>query len=328
MHVVYDTRTVSPLERYECYREGAAAELAPVAVDGGPLPDLLAVMSMFEVGDFTLEVVTWKATTPVVARRTEHLIRAGDPECYRIVMTVNAGFRMEQAGHRVLIRERDIGLVDLSVPWEAIHPERTFMRVIMLTFPRALVPLAGRSVRSLLGTTVPRGSLGRSLIAQALVELATTEAAESTELARPDVLQECSVGLIRHWLGQPAGISPQTRRLLDLARIRAIIRRHLHHPTLDPGEIANAAHISPRYLHRIFQDAELPLMQLVKRMRLEECHRSVQDPALLNTPIKDISSRYGYRRPDQFARDFKQLYGTSARDLRRLANNQLAADGI
>ena len=116
----------------------------------------------------------------------------------------------------MLIREQDIGLFHLSLPWQATHPVGTLMRVIMLTFPRALVPVAGRSVRSLVGTTVPRRLPGRSLIAQTLIELTTTEAEERTELALPDVLQECTVGLIRRWLGQPAGISPRTRRLLHL----------------------------------------------------------------------------------------------------------------
>lgn len=325
MYVQYDTRKVHPLDRYEHYRAGAANERAPVMIDGGPLPDMLAVLSMIQVGDFTIELVTTAAAEPVVARRTKRLIRAGDPECYRILVTVNGGRLVEHAGKQMVIRERDISLCDLSLPWQSTHPVGTLMRVIMLTFPRALVPIADSSVRPLLGTTVPRGLPGRSLIAQTLIELTTTEAEERTELASPDVLQECTVGLIRHWLGQPTGISPQTRRLLHRARIRAIIRRHLDNPMLDPEGIANAAHISPRYLHKIFQDTELPLMQLVKRMRLEECHRRLQDPALLNTPIKDIISGYGYRRQDQFARDFRQLYEASPRDLRRLANQQLAS---
>lgn len=324
MDVLYDTRKVRPLDRYEHYRAGAATESAPVAVDEPPWPDLLAVMSMIQVGDFMIEKVTARATAPVVARRTEHLIRASDPECYRILVTVKGGREVEHAGHQVLIRERDISLCDMSLPWRSTRPAGTLMQVIMLTFPRALVPLAGRSIRPLLGTTVPRSSSMRSLVAQTLIALTNDEAEESTELATPDLLQECMVGFIRHWLGQPAGISPQIRQLLHLTHIRAIIRQHLHDPALDPDQIANAAHISPRYVHRIFQDAELPLMQLVKRMRLEACHRKLQDPSQFGTPIKGIIAGYGYRRSDQFARDFKQLYGTSARDVRRLANQRLA----
>jgi AraC-like DNA-binding protein len=105
-----------------------------------------------------------------------------------------------------------------------------------------------------------------------------------------------------------------------MALIRAIIRRHLGNPMLDPNGIADAANISPRYLHQLFQGAELTPMQLLKRLRLQEYHRCLQDPALAMTPLKDVIAAHGYLRLDQFARDFKQLFGVSATQLRRLAS--------
>jgi AraC-like DNA-binding protein len=195
------------------------------------------------------------------------------------------------------------------------------MRVVMLTFPRALMPITRATVRPLVGTAMPRSLPGRGLIAQFLIELTdTAEPAGDPDLA--EVLHECTAGLIRQRLGQPNGITPRTRQLLHMARIRDIIRRHLGNPELDPDQIAKAANISPRYLHKIFQDAELTPMQLLKRLRLEECRRSLQGPMLTTTPIKDIISAHGYRRPDQFARDFKQHFGVSAKQVRRLASQR------
>ena len=63
-------------------------------------------------------------------------------------------------------------------------------------------------------------------------------------------------------------------------------------------------------------------MHLLKQLRLQECHRNLQDPARARTPIKDIIAKHGYLRPDQFARDFKQLFGVSATQVRRLANQR------
>jgi AraC-like DNA-binding protein len=91
---------------------------------------------------------------------------------------------------------------------------------------------------------------------------------------------------------------------------------------LDPNGIAEAAHISPRYLHQLFQGAELTPMQLLKQLRLQECNRKLQDPALAMTPIKDVIAAHGYVRSDQFARDFKQQFGVSARQIRRLTSQQ------
>jgi AraC-like DNA-binding protein len=325
MYVLYDTTTVHPLDRYDHYRAGAATELAPVAVHGRSSGRLLATMSVVQVGDFEIETITWAADSEVVARRTERLIRARDPECYRILLSVDGGLRMEQAGNQVDFRARDIALYDLSHPWQSTHPMGPVsMRVVMLSFPRALVPIAHATVRPLVGTVMPRSLPGRSLIAQFLIGL--TDAAITEEQAGgpglAEVLHECTVGLIRQRLGQPDGITPGTRRLLRMARIRDIIRQHLGNPELDPDRIAQAANISPRYLHKIFEEAELTPMQLLKRMRLEECLRSLQDPALIMTPIRDVVAAHGYLRPDQFARDFKQLFGVSAKQVRRLASQQ------
>jgi AraC-like DNA-binding protein len=327
MHMLYDTRTVHPLDRYEYARAGTASELAPVAIHGRAPVDLLAAMSVAQVGDFKIETATWAADSEIVARRTDRLIRACDPQCYRIYLSVNGGVRMEQADSQIPFHARDIALYDLSRPWQTTHTTGPVpMQVVMLTFPRALVPIARDTVRPLVGTAMPRKLPGRRLIAQFLIGLtdpaATVDPADDPGLA--DVLRECAVGLIRQRLGQPNGITPRTRQLLHIARIRDIIRQHLGDPALDPDRIAKAAHISPRYLHRIFQDAELTPMQLLKRLRLQECRRSLQDPALTIMPIKEVMRAYGYVRLDQFARDFKQLFGVSAKQVRSLAGQRPA----
>jgi AraC-like DNA-binding protein len=320
MDVLYDTRTIHLLDRYDYFRAGAGIELAPLAVQGRAPGRLLAVMSVAQIGDFEIEVLAWSADSEIATRRTERLIRTCDPECYRIFLSVSGEIRMEQAGHQADLRARDIGLYDVSRPWQTT-PSSGSMRLVMLTFPRALVPIASASIRPLIGTLLPRSMPGRSLIAQLLIEL--TDTAELT--ADPDlaqVLYECTVGLIRQRLGQPNGITPHTRQLLHRARIRDIIRRHLSNPKLDPNRIADAANISPRYLHQLFEGADLTPMQLLKRLRLQQCHRHLQDPALATVPIKDVIAAHGYLRPDQFARDFKHHFGVSPTQIRRLASQR------
>jgi AraC-like DNA-binding protein len=321
MHTLYDTRTVHPLDRYEYYREVAASELVPVSIHGRPPSQLLAMMSGTKIGDFTLEVITWAADGEAMRQRTERLIRASDPESYRLFLSATPGVRTEQEDHQVELRARDIVLYDLSRPSQTTHPTTPAqMQVVMLTFPRALVPIDPATVRPLIGTTMPRSLPGRSLIAQFLIDLTEPTATDAPGLA--DVLHECTVGLIRGQLGKPTGITSHTRRLLHQARINGIIRRHLDNPGLDPGEIAGQAHISPRYLHAIFQDANLTPMQLVKQLRLQQANQRLQDPTLASTPIKDIMSAVGYARADQFARDFRQIFGVSATEIRQLANQQ------
>jgi transcriptional regulator GlxA family with amidase domain len=58
-------------------------------------------------------------------------------------------------------------------------------------------------------------------------------------------------------------------------------------------------------------------MQVVKAARLEHCHRDLRNPALAATPVAEIAAARGYRRADQFARDFRDRYGVPATRVRR-----------
>jgi AraC-like DNA-binding protein len=178
-----------------------------------------------------------------------------------------------------------------------------------------LVPLDRATVRPLIGTLIPRSLPGRSLIAQFLIGLTEPGATDDPGLA--EVLRECTVGLIRQRLGEPTGITQHTRRVLHQSRINGIIRRNLDNPALDPDGIARKANISPRYLHAIFQGADLTPMQLLKRLRLDEAHRRLHDPTQAGTSIKDIMAAVGYVRADQFARDFRQQFGVTASEARQ-----------
>lgn len=319
MNVQYDTRKICPPERYEYFRAEVGAELVPVAVHGRVPGRLLAVQSVAEIGDFKIEAVTLAADSEIVSKRTERLIRTCDPECYRLFLKVNGKMRGEQAGNQMDFRARDIAFYDSSHPWQAeISMGPKAMRLVMLTFPRALVPIASAKVQPLIGTLIPRKMPGRDLLAEFLVEF--TDTAEMT--GDPDLaptLYEYTVGLLHQRLDHPNGITPHICRQLNRARIRDIIRRHLDNPMLDPNQIAHAANISPRYLHQIFHGAELTPMQLVKKLRLEECYRHLRDPAQATRPIKDIITAHGYTRPDQFARDFKKMFGVSPTQVRKLA---------
>jgi hypothetical protein len=62
-------------------------------------------------------------------------------------------------------------------------------------------------------------------------------------------------------------------------------------------------------------------MQLLKRLRLEQCHRGLQDPALATTPVKGvIATRLPPPRPVRPR--LKQLFGVSASQVRALARQR------
>lgn len=311
MRVLYDTRTVHPLDRFEHYRGGAACELAPVEVHGRAPGRLFATMSTGRIGDFELEELTWTADAAIVTRRTERLIRVSDPEQYRLLLPISGEILLDHAGERTRSGCGDVGLYDLSLPWEAVHlPKTGQLQVAMLTFPRALLPVDERAVQSIIGVKMRPPE--RGLMVQIFSGLAG--AAEPDDYA--GVLADCTVGLIRRQLGLPHESTSGTRRLVNLIKVREVIRANLHEPRLGPDGIAKGALMSPRYLHKLFQDTGVKPMELVKRMRMDEARRRLANPARRGVPIRQIAEDCGYVRPDRFARDFRQAFGVTPSDVR------------
>jgi AraC-like DNA-binding protein len=143
----------------------------------------------------------------------------------------------------------------------------------MLSIPRAHVQVPHALVRPLTGTLIPRSLPDRSLVAQFLIGLITPAApAPDPDLA--DVLRDSVTDLIRTRLGLSTGINPRT-------------------------------------LHSLCRRGGCTATQLIKQVRLQECHRDLRDPALATKPVGHIRAAHGYPRADQFARDFRQQFGLS-----------------
>jgi AraC-like DNA-binding protein len=316
MQVLYDTEDVSPVERFDYYQAGSARELAPVSVHGRVPGRLRAAMSIAEVGDIRLEHVTWSANTQLVTRRTERLIRAQDPECYRIFLCANGVMIGDQADNRVVLRTHDMTLFDLSRPCAATHgTDRGLLQAVMLSIPRAQVQVPHTLVRSLAGTLIPRSLPDRSLVAQFLMGL-ITPAAPTPDPDLADVLRDSVTDLIRTRLGLSTGINPRTRQALWMRHLNNLIRQGHCHPDFGVRHLARAAHISTRTLHSLCRRSGHTPTQLIKQVRLQECHRDLRDPALATKPVGHIRAAHGYPRADQFARDFRQQFGLAPSQIR------------
>lgn len=102
-------------------------------------------------------------------------------------------------------------------------------------------------------------------------------------------------------------------------RLHRFIQEHLGDPCLSPGAIAEAHHISIRYLHKLFAGGGMTVAGRIRELRLERCYRDLADPSQRDRPIHSIAARWGFTDKAHFSRLFRARYGIPPKEYRRKA---------
>ena len=101
-------------------------------------------------------------------------------------------------------------------------------------------------------------------------------------------------------------------------RVRYYVEDHLTEFDLGAARIAAAVGISPRYVHRLFEDDGETLGGFIQRRRLESCALALKDPAQHHRSVTEIAFAFGFCDPSFFCRSFKKRFSMTPRDYRVL----------
>jgi AraC-like DNA-binding protein len=274
-----------------------------------------------EVSDFGSVQAALLTTTPHLVQRTKKLIRRTDPEVFKLGCLIDGGAVVTQDEQQAELRAGDLALFDTSRPFQGRHaPDRATSRLLLLQFPRALLPLPTQEVRRLSCVRL-RGDRGVGALssqflrhlARRMDEFGPAEGARLSALTL-DVLATVLAGALDVETAVPA----DAKRTALAARIHAFIRDHLGDPGLTPDTIAAAHHISLRYLHKLFQTERHTVASWIRECRLQRCRRDLADPRLSTQPIGAIAARWGFAGSAHFSRAFRTAYGLSPREFRRV----------
>ena len=250
------------------------------------------------------------------ARWTARQIRRTDPDFCKVDILAAGRGVVAQDGREAHLRPGDLTFVDLSRPatW-SLSP----MRMVVVAFPRALLPLRPDQLASLTAVTIPgdhgTGALISTLARQLPHHLDDAGVTTSIRLGTA-VLDLLTVGMAAR-LDQAGAVPPETRQRALLRRIHAYIDERLDDPDLTPAQLAAVHHISLRYLHKLFHAQDATVAEWIRHRRLERCRRDLLDPAQVNRPVSAIAARWGLPNAAYFSRAFRAAYGTSPGEYRR-----------
>jgi AraC family transcriptional activator of tynA and feaB len=99
------------------------------------------------------------------------------------------------------------------------------------------------------------------------------------------------------------------------ARIRSYVLENLANPELDIARIAGAVGLSQRYLHQLFADEPMQLMQWIWSERLERCFKALAHREERDCSVSAVAYSWGFNDASHFSRAFRKRYGVCPRDI-------------
>ncbi|WP_031083348.1 helix-turn-helix domain-containing protein [Streptomyces sp. NRRL WC-3549] len=322
---VFDTREVPAADRFDYWREllgrTRASEMSsPYA------RDFRAEMRLMELGPVTV----WPTSVlPARYRQSPRRARRTDDGLYHLTLLLEGELTLEHSGGTDTFGPLDLHLVDDSLPYD-LRPSDggvgSPIRGVGVDFPKALLPLAPRRLRQVLGRGLPGHEGMGALLAGFLTGLEQQAGAlRPTDAPRlGGVVLDLVSALLAQAVDAESALPPENRSQVLLRQIYAFIRENLHDPELSPQTVAAAHHISLSQLHRVFEEHAQgeTVAASIRSRRLERARRDLEDPALRGEPVHGIAARWGFPRASGFSRAFRAAYGLSPREHRLRAQQQ------
>lgn len=325
MLTVLDTACLPPVERTAAWAEATERALVGTRFTFPDADRFGARIRAMPLGPAQMSTMSY---TRLVSYRSRRLIRASDPELYQVGVITEGEQAMEQAGNRVVLRPGDLVVYDSSRPFQACAQGPRGCASVVVQFPRRLLPLPDNAVAPLCGTVLDGTTGAAHVFRQAVLSLTAAErglGADDRHRLGATVIDLAAAALARYADRRPA-LRPDTVKALLYGEITATISRHLHDPGLKPPAIAALHSISPRHLHRVFQEHGTTVGAFVRAARIARCRRDLADTALHATPVSAIGARWGFASASDFTRAFKAATGMTPTDWRNASRTP--PDGV
>lgn len=251
--------------------------------------------------------------------RTADTIRASDPGFLKLGLQLHGYCVLTQDGREAALTPGDFALYDTRCQYQLAFD--TDFRTLVVMFPRDLLPLRQSELRQFTARRVSgRRGIG-ALIAPLLLNM--SEQMYHDELSANVELSSAVVNLLAaafsEQLGCATRVPAETHRTALVLRIKAFIDARLDDPQLSTSRIAEAHHISPRYLQKLFESEATTVTDWIRLRRLERCRNDLIDPRYTAVSIGAIAARWGLLDSSYFSRLFKATYGAAPREFRSLS---------
>jgi len=222
---------------------------------------------------------------------------------------------VRQNGREALLTPGTFALYDSTQPYSLTFDQRFHQLVIQM--PKNV--LLRHLIKPEKYTAIPMS--GHSGLGAVLSDFIFSLAREMNQIsAMPDELSENLLNMIALAFSSSVMLSQvgdhEIVRESRKRRIRQYIESNLYDPSLSNQQIADALHISIRYLHKLFDDEAETVHAMILNKRLERARELLNDSAFAAQSIGRIAMSTGFTSAAHFSSAFKKRYGICPSDIR------------
>jgi AraC-like DNA-binding protein len=315
MAILCDTATVPARDRAELWVEVVSELFVPlecVPHHGAAFHGRLRAGSLGPIRMCGMEV------GPHTVKRTPRLAANTQGDQYKLSLILGGAALIVQDAREAVLGPGDFAIYDCTRPYTFVANDP--FRMLACLVPRDIIGFSPARVSEITATRIPSGNgIGWAMVPflKRLADLAVRDEVPPDEHRVVESVVDLVGSLCATVMTEDACPHAQSRAELVL-RIRAYIDSHLGEPDLTPTRIAAAHFISKRYLHKLFEAEGVSVSRWIRERRLEHCRSALADPRWRDETVTSIGMRWGFTDPAHFSRLFRETYGCTPTEYRRL----------
>ncbi|RJL30010.1 helix-turn-helix domain-containing protein [Bailinhaonella thermotolerans] len=323
--LILDTDTLPPRERAEAFHHALTDDSVPNdIVHEEPGTGIRARLEVWRIGGLGLLEA---CSTGFELHRTERHVRRqrADP-VVSVSLQLSGVGRAEVAGRRMTFGPDDITIFHELAPRVYGWSGSGSSKAMVIGMDRVGMPVEAVVDASLRLRVSPL----YSLVLNHLRELWRDPGRVAADPGAPAVA-DATVELVRALLasaqgGERPGLTRSVMEETLLTRILAHARERLADPGLTPERIAAEHAISVRHLYAVLGRAGISLEQWIISERLERAREALASRARDHLTIAAIARRWGFATASHFTRRFREAYGMTPGEWRRLRRDGAGPD--
>ncbi|MBK0000036.1 helix-turn-helix domain-containing protein [Erwinia sp. S38] len=308
----FTTEHLENRHRFDAWRDAVCSRLIKAEAKQVQAGMFSGRFSYGMLGQF--DIANHVSQASMMWQRTPECIRRHpNPDFYLGYICEGSG-RLRQNNNETQVSAGDMVIYDASSPFH-FAMENVSMNIIHL--PRHLIEKEAPAIAAMSGTSLDLSRPGmvalRHMIDEAFRFNAAEEGSCLTEQFANTLFTVISVGL--NLQKSDEGLKPTL-----YSRVMSYMRKHLQDHDLSVAQIANAHHVSPRTLSRVFAANGTTPMNCVWHERLLACHKALAEGKARN--ITQVALDHGFSDMSHFSLAFRKAFGYTPSSLLHPASGQ------